>query len=163
MIYGQGPPVAKLIDQYGARIATVLLARPVRREINGFEEVYTNLGTDATGQEVTRFEGVRYHTKLIYTSHAQNQADIAQVLRVKRWRGNGRQIAFQPHDDNNSIRAICTATGPAARPWGGRVTEEEIVLELIGTQLFPEEPIPSLDRVGRMIRGRILTTVWQDS
>jgi len=43
------------------------------------------------------------------------------------------------------------------------VTEEEIVLELIGTQLFPEEPIPSLDRVGRMIRGRILTTVWQDS
>jgi len=89
MIYGQGVPVAVLIGSDGLVVATVTLPRPTRRDANDFEELYLNLGPDTTNQDVTLYQGVRWHGKYVWTSHADNQADMATVRRGGKWGGGG--------------------------------------------------------------------------
>ena len=155
MIYGTGAPIAKLTDESGAIAVTLTLPRPTRREANGFEDAVANLGTDADGNAVEDYLGVRYHGKYIWLSHAANQSDMATVQRLANWRGDGYYVLLVPHSEQ-TLQIRCQVTRAGERPRDGKVTEEEITIELWGVDLLAKRPNPTYDRV-RMVwrRGRI--------
>ena len=158
MIYGQGVPVAVLIGSDGLVVATVTLPRPTRRDANDFEELYLNLGPDTTNQDVTLYQGVRWHGKYVWTSHADNQADMATVRRVENWRGNELRVSLQPHaSDLPTLRVLCEVQGLPMKLMEGRMLAEEIVIEFWEMGLRPNKPNPAWDRVHRaMGRGAIV-------
>lgn len=156
MIYGDGGPIAKLVNESGAVTATLTLARPIRREANGYEDVIVNLGTDADGNAIEDYQGVRYHGKYVWLSHADNATDISVVQRLRNWKKADLTVLLTPHSDEPQQQIRCTVTRASEKPVDGRVNAEEIMIELWGVDVLPNAPNILYDRICRVYgRGHV--------
>jgi len=156
MIYGDGGPIAKLMDEAGILVISLTLPRPVRREANGYEDVVVSLGTDADGNAVEDYQGVRYHGKFSWLSHADNQADMVIVQRLANWRGRNRTVTLTPHSDATGQQIRCEVSRTGEKPVNGKVTGEEITIELWGVDILPDKPNPAYVRISRVFgRGYV--------
>jgi len=149
MIWGEGPIQAILLTSEGATSATLNLERPVEREIEDYEDVRLTIGTDADGQPVERFLGVRFHAVYSWISHSGNQDNMATVQRLANWRGDGKQVRLIPHTDETGHAILCEVRSNPITPYDGKLTAEEIRIEVYGVSVLAQKPNPAYDRVGR--------------
>lgn len=156
MIFGEGAIQVALLNATGTTAATLTLARPVRRDLEDYEDAVRDYGPDASGQPYSEYLGVRFHGLYVWISHAGNQDEMAVVQRAANWRGGGRRIRLIPHLDEPHQAVLCEVAGNPIRPVDGRLWGEEIRLDVYGVELLPQKPNPAYDRVGRALgRGAI--------
>lgn len=158
MIFGDGPLQAILLHRNGTAAATLTLARPVRRDIEDYEDVTQNYGPDASGQPYSEWLGVRFHAVYVWISHGGNQDEMATVQRMANWRGHGRTVRLIPHTDEPHQAVLCEVAGNPIRPVDGKVWGEEIRLEFWGNDLLPSKPNPAYDRISRALGRAFITT-----
>ena len=81
--------------------------------------------------------------------------------RVRRWRGPSRTVALQPHSDITGIRHTCEVVATDLRRHDGKVTAEEISLELRGVDILAQEPNLQLDRIsGKRGQRNLRVAAW---
>jgi hypothetical protein len=147
MIFGEGAPKVtfKLSDGSDGD-KDLALPRPMRREFEDYEDVILSVGTDADGQSVEVYDGVRYHGTFVWRSHAGNQLQMADVIRVINWRGNGLLLDLMPHDDEPQQRVLCEVVRTSIKPFDGMLTAEDITIEFRGTAVLAKKPNPAFER-----------------
>lgn len=146
MFYGTGKMSVKLLRANGTTEATIVLLRPTAREIEDFEEVFENLGPDQFGEPVDELRGVRFRGVYHFTGTAQNQSEMAQLMRVANWRGAGRKVRLWPHEEQTGIRVLCEVRGHRQQPLNGQIYGDRVTIEFRGLELLPLKPNPTLER-----------------